>query len=198
MVLYDLSSVYILSAGYYRFDIQSTCSPTLFWSVTKCPVPCFLTCFFPGAMVIMSGSRRTFLLFLSSAIFIMSVSALWTVFRTESTSFIFTKAVVCDEVDENFQPAGVADTYDYGTRQLCLWFEYNTEYESCELFVTWYFRNDLVFRERVNISSATGKRTLCLLREDGHPLPWGDYRVRIDLNGKNITTLNFSIENREV
>jgi len=148
-------------------------------------------------MVIMSRSRRTFLLLLSSGIFIVSTFALWTVFRTESTSFIFNRAVVCDEVDENYKPSGVASCFDYGTRQICLWFDYLTEYESCEILIYWYFRDSLVFRETVDISSTTGKKTFCLLREDGYPLPWGDYRVRIELNGRNLTTLNFSIENRE-
>ena len=100
-------------------------------------------------------------------------------------------------MDENYKPSGVASNFDYGTRQICLWFEYCTEYESCELFLYWYFRDSLVFRETVDISSTTGKKTFCLLREDGYPLPWGDYRVRIELNGRNLTTLNFSIYKRE-
>ena len=145
----------------------------------------------------MSRSRRTFLLLLSSGIFIVSTFALWTVFRTESTSFIFNRAVVCDEVDEYYKPSGVASCFDYRTRQICLWFEYLTEYQSCEILIYWYFSDSLVSSETVDISSTTGKKTFCLLREDGYPLPWGDYRVRIELNGRNLTTLNFSIENRE-
>jgi len=169
----------------------------LFWSL-ELMVLLFFTCVLSGAMVIMSRNGKTFLLLVSSGIIFLSAFAVWTVLATDSmSSFRFLRTAICDEVDEDFQPAGVSDHFSYGTRQLCLWFEYCTEYDSCGMNIKWYYRDQLVSRESVVISDSEGRRTFCLLREDGFPLPGGKYRVRIELNGRKLTTLKFSIENKE-
>jgi len=145
-------------------------------------------------MVIMSKSGKSFLLLVSSGLVVIFLFAAWTVSHTgKMTSFQFVRTVICDEVDESFNPLGISNNFDPGTRQLCLWFEYYTDFETCNLNIRWYYRDLLVSSENLVIQSPRGRKSFCLLREDGAPLPSGSYEVNIGVNGKNYTDLEFSI-----
>ena len=145
-------------------------------------------------MVIMSRNGKSFLLLVSSGLIVIVLFAVWTVSHTgKRTSFQFVRTVVCSEVDGAFNPLGVSNSFEQGTRQLCLWFEYYTDYETCNLNIKWYYRDLLVSSENLVISSSQGRKSFCLLRQDGAALPAGPYEVNIGVNGKNYTDLEFSI-----
>lgn len=143
----------------------------------------------------MSKNGRSFLLLVSSGILFLMLFSVWTIRHCDKNiSFRLVRAVICDEVDEQFQPVGTENRFTYGTRQLCLWFEYDLASQDCKISIKWYFNNKLVFTQTVDLMSERGKRTLCLLREDGSPLPSGTYQVVLDLNGQEVAHLDFAVE----
>lgn len=142
----------------------------------------------------MSKNGRSFLLLVSSGILLLVILSVWTIRHCDKkNSFQLVDAVVCDEVSESFLPVGASDRFAYGTRQLCLWFEYRKASHNCEVSVEWYYRDALVFSQVICLSSLNGKRTLCLLREDGSPLPAGQYHVVLHLDGKDALDLAFNV-----
>lgn len=142
----------------------------------------------------MSKNGRSFLLLVSSGLILLTVLSVWTIRHCDKkNTFRLVRTVICDEVDEEFLPVGSASRFAYGTRQLCLWFEYDMASQDCEISVKWYFNEKLVFTERVDLSSVKGIKTLCLLREDGSPLPVGNYHVVLDLNGKETGRMVFAV-----
>ncbi len=142
----------------------------------------------------MSKNGRSFLLLVSSGLILLTVLSVWTIRHCDKkNTFRLVRTVICDEVDEEFLPVGAASRFTYGTRQLCLWFEYDMASQNCEISIKWYFNEKLVFTERVDLSSVKGRKTLCLLREDGSPLPVGNYHVVLDLDGKETDRMVFAV-----
>jgi len=90
-------------------------------------------------------------------------------------------------------PVGITSNFSYGTRQLCLWFEYESVSRNCRAYVKWYFDNKLVSTENVVLSSAINKKTFCFLREDGSPLPAGAYCVELVVDGRIVGKLTFTV-----
>ena len=72
-----------------------------------------------------SGRRPLILLGLTVVVLvILSVVSLKT--GLLGSSFRIDKAVVCVELDRNRLPHKVMNTIQYGTRQVCLWFQYSS------------------------------------------------------------------------
>ena len=142
----------------------------------------------------MSKNGRSFLLLVSSGLILLVVLSVWTVRHCNNkNSFRLVKVVMCYEVDETFMPVGVASSFSYGTRQLCLWFEYGLVSRDCTVDVKWYFDGNLVSTENVVLSSAVNKKSFCLLREDGSPLPVGAYYVELIAGGRVAGRLDFKV-----
>ncbi|MCD7952629.1 MAG: hypothetical protein LUG14_06870 [Synergistaceae bacterium] len=109
------------------------------------------------------------------------------------STFRIDKAVVCVELDRNRLPHKVMNTIQYGTRQVCLWFQYSFASEGNHLEVSWYYGKDLVLSEPLKLMTKDGVRAFYLLREEGTPLPVGKYRVTISSPTKRLSELEFEI-----
>lgn len=139
-----------------------------------------------------SGRRPLILLGLTVVVLvILSVVSLKT--GLLGSSFRIDKAVVCVELDRNRLPHKVMNTIQYGTRQVCLWFQYSSAPEGNHLEVSWYYGKDLVLSEPLKLMTKDGVRTFYLLREEGTPLPVGKYRVIISSPTKRLSELEFEI-----
>lgn len=108
-------------------------------------------------------------------------------------SFRIDKAVVCIELDRNRLPHKIMDTIQYGTRQVCLWFQYSSAAAGNRLVVSWYYGTDLVLSESLKLITEDGTRAFYLLQEEGIPLPEGKYRVTISSPTKCLEELEFEI-----
>ncbi|MEA5034399.1 hypothetical protein [Cloacibacillus evryensis] len=109
------------------------------------------------------------------------------------SSFRIDKAVVCVELDRDRLPHKVMNTIQYGTRQVCLWFQYSSAPEGNHLEVSWYYGKDIVLSEPLKLMTKDGVRAFYLLREEGTPLPVGKYRVTISSPTKRLSELEFEI-----
>ncbi|MDO5114797.1 MAG: hypothetical protein Q4D58_01730 [Synergistaceae bacterium] len=110
--------------------------------------------------------------------------------------FRIDKAVVCIELDKNRLPHKVMETITHGVRQVCLWFQYSSAAEGNHLVVSWYYGEDMVLSESLKLMTKEGVRAFYLLREDGSPLPPGNYRVTISSATRMLSELNFEIVRR--
>ncbi|MEG1824710.1 MAG: hypothetical protein RR501_08025 [Cloacibacillus sp.] len=111
--------------------------------------------------------------------------------------FKIDKAVVCVELDRKRRPHKVMDTIPYGTRQVCLWFQYSSAPEGNRLEIAWYYGKDLVLSESLKLMAKNGERAFYLLREEGTALPIGKYRVTISSPTKKLSDLNFEIARKK-
>ncbi len=104
-----------------------------------------------------------------------------------------TGALVCRELDESGYPVEEGPVFKWGGRQLCLKFHYEVPRPGSILDVTWHFQGRVIFRESIRINDTSGIRAFFLLREDGSPLPVGEYAVAIESDGRERVRLLFSV-----
>ncbi len=76
---------------------------------------------------------------------------------------------------------------------MCLKFHYEAPRPGSILDVTWHFQSRVIFRESIRINDTSGIRAFFLLREDGSPLPVGEYAVAIESDGRERVRLPFSV-----
>jgi len=130
----------------------------------------------------MSRDGKFFLLLVGLAIFsLIAVSFGAIRSKKAAGSFEIHNIVLCDEVDGGIKPVGVGSAFSYGTRQLCLWFEYSRAGDDENIRVRWYYRGRPIHSQEVVLDPGSGAKAFCLLLEDGSPLPKGSYSVRISL-----------------
>lgn len=111
--------------------------------------------------------------------------------------FKIDKAVVCVELDRQRRPHKVMENIPYGTRQVCLWFQYSSAPEGNHLEIAWYYGKNLVLSESLKLMTKNGERAFYLLREEGTPLPVGKYRVTISSPTKKLSDLEFEIARKK-
>ena len=108
--------------------------------------------------------------------------------------FQLSQVIVCEDLDEKLQPLNPNSTFPYGSRQLCLTFNYQGAHEGDRLRIEWVHQERLIYQESVSLASGNGNKVFYLLKEDATPLPPGKHRVSIDLNGRQRATVDFTVE----
>ena len=145
----------------------------------------------------MSRSSRMFLIMVGFAVVVLIATSFCAIrSRKAAGSFEIHNIVVCDEVDGDMRPVGTASAFSYGTRQLCLWFDYSRAGDGENLRVRWYFRGRPVQSQEVVLEPGGGAKAFCLLLEDGSPLPTGPYSVRISLFDRVFSNTLFEISDQ--
>lgn len=59
--------------------------------------------------------------------------------------------------------------------------------------IVWLFQDRVIFRESMRIGDTSGTKAFFLLREDGSPLPAGEYVVAIESDGIERRRIPFSV-----
>ena len=108
--------------------------------------------------------------------------------------FQLSQVIVCEDLDEKLQPLNPGSTFPYGSRQLCLTFNYQGAHEGDRLRIEWVHENRLIYQENVSLASGSGNKVFYLLKEDASPLPAGQNHVSIDLNGRQRAKVEFQIK----
>lgn len=108
--------------------------------------------------------------------------------------FQLSQVIVCEDLDEKLQPLNPNSTFPYGSRQLCLTFNYQGAHEGDRLRIEWVHEERLIYQESVSLASGNGNKVFYLLKEDATPLPPGKHRVSIDLNGRQRARVEFTVE----
>ena len=101
---------------------------------------------------------------------------------------------VCEELDEQLRPLGGGSPFSFGIRQLGVRFRFRLARQGESLQVRWFYQNHLIHEESLSVESSEGTRAFYLVREDGAPLPVGEYGVTISEGGRQAFRLDFSVE----
>ena len=138
------------------------------------------------------------LIILGSAVILLLLLSAWSLKADLFTDgFHIDKSVICLELDENRKPLHISSKIQYGSRQICLWFQYSKAKEGNHLDITWYYGKDKVLTEQLKLMTADGVKAFYLLREEGTPLPVGSYKVVISTPVKTLSEIKFDIVRRK-
>jgi len=110
-----------------------------------------------------------------------------------SESLLIHDVVISTEVDDTRRLTGAVSRFPYGSRQICLRFNYSKATEGAEIRVLWFTGDKLVQSDTYILSASSGSKIYCLVRENGQPLPKGSYSVGILNNSERILDLRFEI-----
>ncbi len=142
----------------------------------------------------MARIRKVALLRLMVLVGLVFVLAAWGVRHAfVREPFQLSQVIVCEDLDEKLQPLNPGSSFPYGSRQLCLTFNYQGAHEGDRLRIEWLHENRLIYQESVSLPSGSGNKVFYLLKEDASPLPAGKNKVTIDLNGRRRADVEFSI-----
>ena len=110
-----------------------------------------------------------------------------------SESLLIHDVVISTEVDDTRRLTGAVSRFEYGSRQVCMRFNYSKATEGAEIRVLWFVGDKLVQSDVYILSASSGSKIYCLVRENGQPLPNGSYSVGILNNSERILDLRFEI-----
>ena len=110
-----------------------------------------------------------------------------------SESLLIHDVVISTEVDDTRRLTGAVSRFPYGSRQVCMRFNYSKATEGAEIRVLWFMGDKLVQSDAYILSASSGSKIYCLVRENGQPLPKGAYSVGIVNNAERILDLRFEI-----
>lgn len=108
-------------------------------------------------------------------------------------SFRVDDMMICEELSGDLRPLPLAAGLTEGLSQVCFWFEFSRAREGDVLEIVWKFDGETIHRESFRLAETDGGRAFYLLREDGSPLPAGEYDVTLFCNGRERASEVFRI-----
>lgn len=87
--------------------------------------------------------------------------------------------VIGSDLNDKLRLTGAFSRFPYGTRQICLRFDYSKAEEGSEVRILWFSGERLVRSDAYPLSVPSGSKIYCLLQENGQPLPKGPYSLGI-------------------
>ena len=140
--------------------------------------------------------RRPFLFLLVVFAFLLTLLSFWVVRQSvvrPSESFMVSNVTVNADAHDRRFLTGSVSRFPYGSRQVCLYFDYARVEEDSEIRVVWQWGDKIVQSETYPIPAPSGSRMYCLLQESGGPLPRGNYTVGIVYRSEAIPKFHFEI-----
>ena len=101
--------------------------------------------------------------------------------------------IISTEVDDKLRLTGTVSRFPYGSRQVCLRFDYSKAVPGSEIRVLWFFGEKLVEADTYALFEPAGSRIYCLVRENGQPLPKGPYSITIVNGAEGLSDFGFEI-----
>ena len=144
----------------------------------------------------MSRKKKSFV---SLAVFFATVLLLlsfWVIRQNSnnpSESLQIHDVVISTEVDDARRLTGAVSRFPYGSRQICMRFDYSKAAEGAEIRVLWFMGDKLIQSDFYTLAAPSGVRLYCLTREDGQPLPRGSYSVGIVNKTECVSDFRFEI-----
>ena len=101
--------------------------------------------------------------------------------------------VLCEALDEINHPVNIGSEFQWGTRNVCLLLGYKTFQKDTPLHVRWKYQGVILAEEQVVLSDEKGSCAFYLMKEDGAPLPIGDYSVEVESMGQILAKVFFVV-----
>ncbi len=142
----------------------------------------------------MCTSGRAFLATMVCVLSLLLVFSFWTLRSNRAAGAFEIFNVTLKEEAEGNRGGSEGDApFTYGTRQVCLRFDYARATSGDSVQVQWFFRDRAIHAEMFRLPPGDGSKAFCLLQEEGFPLPSGSYSVRISIYDKVLSDLAFEI-----
>lgn len=101
--------------------------------------------------------------------------------------------LVTSDLNSKLRLTGSVSRFPYGIRQVYLAFEYRKAEEESDIRILWYCGEKLVQSDTYPLTSPSGTKVYCLVRENGQVLPKGAYAVSILDKTERIQDFKFEI-----
>ena len=140
--------------------------------------------------------KKPFVLFVIFFATVLLLLSFWVIRQNSSRPgefLLIHDVVISAEVDDTKRLTGVVSRFPYGSRQICIRFNYSKATEGTEIRVLWFMGDKLVQSDVYVLPASSGSRVYCLIRENGQPLPKGSYSVGILNNEERISDFRFEI-----
>lgn len=127
-------------------------------------------------------NRSFFLVLLVSFTLGLIALSFWVIERNSvkpKQSFMMSNVSISIDFEDHQFLAGTISRFAYGTRQVCMRFDYSRLEDDMEIQVIWDHGDKRVQAENYILTAPSGTRTYCILKEDGSLLPRGTYSVMI-------------------
>ncbi|MCX7828805.1 MAG: hypothetical protein N2315_06310 [Thermanaerothrix sp.] len=140
---------------------------------------------------VLSGDRSVLALYAGA--FVLFLMSLW-VFG--AGSFVdrleVFDAVSCSDLSDSMEPQEVSSEFPKDARQVCVFFRYRSPGEE-QVVIIWSHRGRVIQKETLSLHKGDGKKAFYLLREDGSPLPSGDYEVSVMWGIRRLGSVRFRV-----
>jgi len=100
---------------------------------------------------------------------------------------------LCEALDENSNPVNAGDQFQWGTRSVCLLFSYGSFQPKTAVDIKWLYEGRILAEERVELLDEKNSCAFYLMKDDGAPLPIGNYAVVIESMGKSLSKKFFVV-----
>ena len=110
-----------------------------------------------------------------------------------SESLLVHDVIISTDVDDTKRLTGAVSRFPYGSRQICMRFNYSKAAEGAEIRILWFIGDKLIQSDSYALSVSSGTKIYCLTRENGQPLPQGSYSVGIFNKAERISDFRFEI-----
>ena len=144
----------------------------------------------------MSEKRKPFLFIVVFFATILPLLSFWVIRQNSSKpgeSLMIHNVVVSSEMDSRLRLTGAVSRFLYGSRQVYLRFDYSKATEGSEIRILWFMGDKLVQSDTYTLSTPSGSKIYCLVRENGQPLPKGSYSIGILYKTERIPDFKFEI-----
>ena len=144
----------------------------------------------------MPKKKKSFVLLVIFFAIVLLLLSFWVIRHNSnkpSESLLIHDVVISTEVDDTRRLTGAVSRFPYGSRQICMRFNYSKATEGAEIRVLWFAGDKLVQSGTYNLPASSGSKIYCLVQENGQPLPKGSYSVGILNNSERILDLRFEI-----
>ncbi len=142
------------------------------------------------------SKRKPFSFLLIFFAFVLTLLSFWVVRQNSvrpSESFMISNVTINVDLQDRRFLTGTVSRFPYGSRQVCLYFDYARVEEGSEIQVVWRWGDKTVQSETYPLPAPSGSRMYCLLLESGVPLPKGNYTVGLVYRSERMPEFRFEI-----
>ena len=144
----------------------------------------------------MSKKKKLFVLLVIFFATVLLLLSFWVIRQNSnkpSESLLIHDVVISTEVNDTTRLTGAVSRFPYGSRQICMRFNYSKATEGAETRILWFLGDKLVQSDSYDLCAPSGSKIYCLTLENGYPLPKGSYLVGILHNAERISDFRFEI-----
>lgn len=144
----------------------------------------------------MIRKKKPFVSFVIFFVAVLLLLSFWVIHRNSSKpgkSLLIHDVVISTEADDVTRLTGAVSRFPYGSRQVCMRFNYSRAVEGAEIRVLWFMGDELIQSGTYDLGASYGTKIYCLTKEDGQPLPEGSYSIGILSNSERISGFRFEI-----